>query len=371
MTIAAVITGIIALSLVTVTGWRIAAEPRHTGHGVAVVASMVVVWIFLVILLARISAGSNAIDIAILGPVLLVILATIGAGVSLLLNGFLVVRREGLRIATLVPAVFGCFLLAAVVAAFAAVVLLVNAKLTWWTLGLGLTVVVIPVGIVVSELAGYTLYAWLYTKLGAVPQAEVVVVLGAGLSGEKVTPLLASRIDRGIEVLDRITAAGGQPVLVLSGGQGADEEISEAEAMSRYAVDHGVPASRIVAENTSTTTEDNLRNTREVLAELGHDWSTMVVVTSNFHTLRAASLTRRLGIAATVVGSPTARYYIPAGFLREFTACLVHYRRPNLAVWLLLTALTWAFIGLLAYLSAQQTEVVDAEPVALASAATG
>ena len=360
MTVAALITGLVALTLVAGTCWRIAREPRRTGHGMAIVVSLVAVWVFLVILMARISVGSNLIDMVILGPTLLVILTAMAAGVSLVFNGLVVIRREGLRIATLVPAVFGCFLLTTVVAAFVAALIVFNGKTTWWGLAAGMALVVIPLGIIVAELVGYTLYAWLYSKIGRVPPAEVVVVLGAGLSGERVTPLLAARIDRGIEVLDKITATGGQPVLVLSGGQGADEAVSEAAAMARYAIEQGVPADRIIEEDTSTTTEENLRNTRDVLAERGYEWSMMAVVTSNFHTLRAASLTRRLGLPATVIGAPTARYYVPAGFLREFTACLVHYRRLNLIAWSVLTALTWAFIGLVAYLSAQQTEVVDA-----------
>ena len=109
--------------------------------------------------------------------------------------------------------------------------------------------------------------------------------------------------DRGIEVLDKITATGGQPVLVLSGGQGADGRSPEAAAMARYAIEQGVPADRIIEEDTSTTTEENLRNTRDVLAERGYEWSTMAVVTSNFHALRAVSLTRRLGLPATVIGA--------------------------------------------------------------------
>ena len=176
-----------------------------------------------------------------------------------------------------------------------------------------------------------------------------MVVLGAGLARNRVTPLLASRIDKGIEALAAAKESGGEPVLVMSGGQGSDEDISEAEAMTRYATDAGVDERRIALEDTSTTTEENLRNSTAILAGLGHPSPTLVVATSNFHVLRTASLTRDLGLDATVVGAPTAAYYLPAAFLREFVACVVHYRKANLICWAMLSLLLWAFLALLWY----------------------
>ena len=129
--------------------------------------------------------------------------------------------------------------------------------------------------------------------------------------------------------------------------------------MARYAADAGIPEDRIVREDTSTTTEENLRNTVAILHQRGIASSSLAVVTSNFHVLRAASLTRRIGVRAQVVGAHTAAYYLPAGFLREFVATLVHYRKWNTIVWTAITLVIWLFVALLWFLGAQQTEVVD------------
>ncbi|GAA3954010.1 YdcF family protein [Gordonia caeni] len=359
MTIATICFGILALVSWAITGIRIAREPRRTGHGMALIGCVVATWIFLVLVASIASPESDLTDMAVFGPIALVLLALLAAGVYLLVNAVTVVRREGLRVATLVPAVFGLFLLIVLVATIATAAALLSAG-SYTAIGLLVTFVVIPIAMIVIALVGYAAYAVLYGRIGRPVRSDAVVVLGSGLSGDKVTPLLASRIDHGIEMLSAAAGPGREPLLVLSGGKGDDEVISEAEAMARYALSAGVDEDRIVREDTSTTTEENLVNTRTVLAERGLPAPTLTVVSSDFHVLRAASLTRRLGLDATVVGAPTARYYVPAAFLREFIACLVHYRRANLIVWAGMSCLVWAFLALVWYLSGTQTEVVDA-----------
>ncbi|MCF8571539.1 YdcF family protein [Gordonia sp. HY002] len=356
MTIATICFGVLALALWTIIGARIVREPRHTGYGMAILAGIVVTWIFVVLLASALSPESDLADIAVFGPVMLVFVAVFAVSIYLLINAVIVVRREGLRVATLVPAVFGVFLLIVLVATVATAIALVTVD-SYTTIALLVPFVVIPIAILVTALFGYTAYALVYSRVGRPMPSDAVIVLGAGLAGDKVTPLLAARIDRGIEMLD---AAGGpdhEPLLVMSGGKGSDEVLAEAEAMARYAIDAGVDEHRIVREDTSTTTEENLINSRAALAEIVYPAPSLTVVTSDFHVLRAASLTRRLGLDATVVGAPTARYYVPAGFLREFTACLVHYRRANLILWAAGSCLVWAMLALIWYLSGLQTEV--------------
>ncbi|WP_161947224.1 YdcF family protein, partial [Streptococcus suis] len=71
---------------------------------------------------------------------------------------------------------------------------------------------------------------------------DYVVVLGAGLIGNKVTPLLASRIDKGIAIYQKQPGSK----LIMSGGQGPDELIAEGQAMANYALEKGVPAEDIL-----------------------------------------------------------------------------------------------------------------------------
>ena len=84
----------------------------------------------------------------------------------------------------------------------------------------------------------YTLTAWLNLINFNIKKLNYIVVLGAGLIGKKVTPLLASRIDRGIEIYHKNPGSK----LIMSGGQGPDEEIPESHAMAAYAEEHGVPS---------------------------------------------------------------------------------------------------------------------------------
>ena len=81
--------------------------------------------------------------------------------------------------------------------------------------------------------------------------ADYIVVLGCGISGEKVTPLLAARIDRGIALL----RCNPRAVLIMSGGQGPGEKIPESEAMADYAIEQGVDAARIIREQKSVSTQ--------------------------------------------------------------------------------------------------------------------
>ncbi|WP_240542985.1 YdcF family protein [Solihabitans fulvus] len=164
-----------------------------------------------------------------------------------------------------------------------------------------------------------------------------MIVLGSGLIGDRVPPLLASRLDRAVQCERRAAAEGRDLVLVVSGGQGADEDTSEAAAMRAYLLDRGVPAERILLEDKATTTEQNLRYGMDVLT--GHGVAGRVLaVTNNYHVFRTAVLSRRLGLRLNVIGARTAAYFVPSAFLREFVALLAQYWRTNLAVCVLVAA---------------------------------
>ena len=79
------------------------------------------------------------------------------------------------------------------------------------------------------------------------------MVLG-GIFTEKVTPMLAERLNRALSVYQHQT---DKCKILVSGGQGPDEPISEALAMQRYLIQHGVPQSSIIMESQSTNTFEN------------------------------------------------------------------------------------------------------------------
>ena len=110
------------------------------------------------------------------------------------------------------------------------------------------------------------------------------IALGAGVNGEPPSLTLRTRIDAAAAYLEEHPDV---PV-VLSGGQGPGEAITEAECMRRALVRRGVDESRLYPEERSTSTQENLRYSRAILEELGVDPAQRVaIVTSDFHLCRA------------------------------------------------------------------------------------
>ena len=148
---------------------------------------------------------------------------------------------------------------------------------------------------------------------------DYVIIHGAGLlRGKEVSKLLADRIDKAIEVYHKDPTA---PILIPSGGQGHDEDISEAEAMAKYLVEHGIPEDHIILEDQSKTTRENLRFSQKIIRQRGGD-PYVALVTSNYHVYRALSLCESMDLECTGIGSHVAGYYWPSALIREFAAIM-------------------------------------------------
>jgi uncharacterized SAM-binding protein YcdF (DUF218 family) len=155
-----------------------------------------------------------------------------------------------------------------------------------------------------------------------IPHAAAVVVLGSGLEGGRVSAVLAGRLDRAAAV--HRAAAGGSPVLVLSGGAKAAGGPTEAAVMAAYLRSRGVPAEDLLLEERSTTTEENLAFSAALLTDRAVPPS-FVVVTSDFHVCRVSALGRRLRLPVRVVAARTPlAVRIPAA-LREVRLSLGLY----------------------------------------------
>ena len=163
-----------------------------------------------------------------------------------------------------------------------------------------------------SILASYCLSAFLNTfHIFKKRKLDYIIVLGAGIKGEKVTPLLASRIDKGIEVLKKNPKA----LIIMSGGQGKGEDIPEGEAMSRYAITKGVDESKILIENKSTNTKENLLFSSKLMTK---ESPRVGLVTTS----RALILAKNLGIRCIGFGSVTKWYFTLNALIREFIGYL-------------------------------------------------
>ena len=145
--------------------------------------------------------------------------------------------------------------------------------------------------LIAALLLGFSLFTVLETMVVRGSFADesdapvsAVIVLGAGVNGETPSLTLRTRIDAAAAYLEEHPDV---PV-VLSGGQGPGEAITEAECMRRALVRRGVDESRLYPEERSTSTQENLRYSRAMLEELGVDPARRVaIVTSDFHLCRA------------------------------------------------------------------------------------
>ncbi len=108
--------------------------------------------------------------------------------------------------------------------------------------------------------SNFILSSFIYGIYRPVLRQDYIIVLGSGLmGGNKVTPLLAGRIDRALKVYRRqADKKKSPPMLIMSGGQGGDQQIAEGEAMKQYALEQGIPEDHILVEDQSKNTYENM-----------------------------------------------------------------------------------------------------------------
>ncbi len=150
----------------------------------------------------------------------------------------------------------------------------------------------------------------------AAPQA--IVVLGSGTPKGQPSPALRARLD----TAHALAAAHPHAWVVVSGGVDFGETLSEGEVMGNYLRQQGLDPARILQEERSTSTELNLQYSLPLLQAqgLGLD-SAVAVVTSDFHTLRAQRIARKMGYTrARAVAAPTPLYIRYNAWLREYFA---------------------------------------------------
>ena len=182
--------------------------------------------------------------------------------IFMLVNEVQLVRREGFSLSHALPLLFAC----AIVAWFLAVPAAFVVGVPGFVLGFLFAMTLCGAWFFMS-FAALLLYSWLYRSLPRKRQYEFIVIHGAGLNGTELTPLLRGRVDRAYDLWIKQEKRG---FFIPSGGQGSDEQISEAEAIARYLRSRGVSDSSIVVEDHSTTTCENLTYSRDLIARLSN-----------------------------------------------------------------------------------------------------
>jgi len=148
-------------------------------------------------------------------------------------------------------------------------------------------------------------------------KADYIIVLGAGVRGETPSLTLSKRLEKAYEYLYK----NHEVVAILSGGQGSGENITEAEAMRRYLIGKGISKERLLLENQSTSTEENIINSFEIINKYNKD-AKVIIITSRFHILRSKMLAKDNGKKVEGIGANTMEFLIPNYYLREFFAVI-------------------------------------------------
>lgn len=167
---------------------------------------------------------------------------------------------------------------------------------------------------------GTEIMIWNAGRTAEPKPTDYLLILGARVKGETVSLSLKARLDQGLEYLKQYP----ETQVILSGGKGVGEAVTEAEAMKRYLVGHGVKESRILMEERSTSTYENLAYTRDLLVSHGVDVvsSTFTLVTNDFHMFRSGWLAKRVGLKTYGLPASTPPYTLPKSYTREFAALL-------------------------------------------------
>ena len=152
--------------------------------------------------------------------------------------------------------------------------------------------------------------------------ADSVIVLGAGVNGTEPSLSLRTRLDKALEYLEYWEDWSDIPV-VLTGGTGYGEAISEAACMYNYLTEHGVEPERLILEDRASNTAENFAFSKELLAAAGVDPAAdkVAVITNDFHLARAELIAARQGYGDTAgIPAPlpwphlTVNYYLREAF---------------------------------------------------------
>lgn len=153
---------------------------------------------------------------------------------------------------------------------------------------------------------------------------DYIIVLGCRVKGDRPTRALQERIDTAYEYLMK----NPRTRAILSGGQGMDEDISEAECMKKGLLQAGIGEDRLIEENRSTSTEENLENSKEYLDA---QKDRIGIVTSNFHVYRGVALAKNKGYHNVCgIAAPSGTILQPHYLVREFLAVLMEKMRGNI-----------------------------------------
>ncbi|MGN1344601.1 MAG: YdcF family protein [Traorella sp.] len=177
--------------------------------------------------------------------------------------------------------------------------------------------------IILITLPPYIFFSFYKTKAKIKSQ---IVILGCGLlDSNRISPLLMQRCQIAIELYQKEPKQ-----IVVSGGMGKDESISEAKAMKEYIIKQGINEKDILLEEKSSNTKENLLYTSILIG------NSFTIVTSDYHRPRVYLLTKIIGLNTTILTSHSIFYYRIYAMMREYLAILSLFTFPLVILYFIL-----------------------------------
>jgi len=161
-------------------------------------------------------------------------------------------------------------------------------------------------------------FMYRYSHMTPPLYADYIIVLGARVKGEKPSLSLRYRIDRAAQYLED----NPQTIAIVSGGKGKGEDLSEAEVMKRELIEHGIHENRILMEDKSTSTEENIAFSKELLPAEAKNG---LLVTNDYHIYRAVSVARKEGLSVQGLAADTPKRALIKSYTREYMALTVYF----------------------------------------------
>jgi uncharacterized SAM-binding protein YcdF (DUF218 family) len=157
-----------------------------------------------------------------------------------------------------------------------------------------------------------------HTNTDVPKHADYIIILGARVKGEVPSLALQYRIDAAASYLKK----NRESIAIASGGQGPGEDITEAEAIKRGLLAHGISSDRILLEDKSTDTVENIRFSKRLIPQ---NLKTGLLVTNDFHLYRAKSIAKDQGLNLEGIPAETPTVAIPKSYAREYLAITKYY----------------------------------------------
>lgn len=153
-------------------------------------------------------------------------------------------------------------------------------------------------------------------------KSDCIVVLGARVWPDgRMSNSLLYRCEAALDAWEK----GVAPEIIVCGGMGDNEPVTEASAMKAWLVEQGVPEPVIHAEDTSTDTRENLRNAKSIMQSRG--FHSAALCTSDYHLTRALWLAKDADIPATGISarSPSTLRSFIFGRCRETVSWVLYF----------------------------------------------